>query len=156
METALVGVGLCALGVVVAVWGLKVKAKIEAARMWPKARGRLNTVDITGKGVKMLDTDEYRSYFFRISYDYEVKGAKYMNDRPVFGNMISTKQDVDAFCEEFSEGDEIKVIYNPDDPQDAVIMFDLPTGKKSGGAGAGIILIVLGLIVGVVPYVMGG
>jgi hypothetical protein len=32
----------------------------------------------------------------------------------------------------------------------------LPTGKKSGGAGAGIILIVLGLIVGVVPYVMGG
>jgi hypothetical protein len=156
IETTLSGAGIFLLGVFIALWGMKVKAKVDAARGWPKARGRLNSVDIPGKGVKMSDTHDYRSYFFRISYDYEVKGQKYTHDRPLYGNMISTKQDVDAFCEQFSEGDEIKVIYNPDDPQDAVLMFDLPTGRPSGGAGAGILLCVLGLIIGVVPYVMGG
>lgn len=145
----LIGIAMVFGGGYLMFLGTKIKKKIESAHGWPKARGKLTKLKTIGMGPKVIGTDDHRQYMLRVSYDYEVKEQSYTNDRAVFGSEIEVKAEVDEFCAQFKEGQEIKVPYNPDDPQDSVLMVDRPGGKQSREYYFGVMLIIFGLMIGI-------
>jgi hypothetical protein len=150
IQNAIIGTIMVVGGVYLIRVGLKIKAKIKEARLWPHARGRLTKLETIGQGPKVIGTDDYRQYMLRISYDYEVKGQQYTNDRAVFGSEIEVKAEIDEFCGQFQENSEIKVFYSPEDPQDSVLMIDRPGAKQAREYYFGIILVMFGVLIGVV------
>lgn len=149
LPNILVGLAMVGGGVYLMFLGQKIKKKIYEARLWPTAKGTLTKLKRIGQGPKVIGTDDYRQYMLRVSYDYEVKGQLYTNDRAVFGSEIEIKAEVDEFCEQFKEGQAVKVPYNPEDPQDSVLMVNRPGGKQSREYYFGVFLIFFGLIVGI-------
>lgn len=149
LPNILVGLAMVGGGGYLMFLGTKIKKKIEAARLWPKANGKLTKLKRIGQGPKVVGTDDYRQYMLRVSYEYEVQGETYTNDRPVFGSEIEVKAEVDEFCHQFTEGKDVKVPYNPEDPQDSVLLVERPGGKQSREYYFGMLLIVFGLMVGI-------
>lgn len=145
----LVGLAMLGGGIYLMYLGGKIKKKIEAARSWPTAEGKLTKLERIGQGPKVVGTDDYRQYMIRVFYDYEVNGERYTNDRPVFGSEIEVKAEVDKFCHQFKEGQAVKVPYNPANPKDSVLMVERPGGKQSREFYFGVLLIIFGLMVGI-------
>jgi len=144
----LVGIAMIGGGAYLMFLGTKIKKKIKQAHTWPTAQGTITKLKRIGQGPKVVGTDDYRQYMLRVSYDYDVKGETFTNDRAVFGSEIEVKAEVDEFCQRFQEGKEVKVPYNPKDPQDSVLMVDRPGGKQSREYYFGVFLIFFGVLVG--------
>lgn len=149
IQNVFVGIAMCLGGAYLMYLGLKIKQKIAAARLWPTARAKITKLETIGMGPKVMGTDYHRSYMLRISYDYEVKDQQYTNNRPVFGSEVEVKKEIDEFCSLYSEGQETKIHYNPEDPKDSVLMLDRPGGKQTREFYFGVFLIIFGLIIGI-------
>lgn len=63
------------------------------------------------------------TYWFEISYNYEIEGKTYLGKRYTFqgGPSFNTKSLADALLAEFPIGKKITIYYQPDNPQEAVI-----------------------------------
>ena len=141
----LVGCGMCAGGVWLIKTGSAIQAKRKAARSWPQAKGVILKIEKTGMGAKVINTGEYRKYFLNTEYSYTVNDRDYKGVRIVFGGDLIVAQEVDAFCEQYKEGHETNVYYNPDDPVECVLMLDRPGGKDKPEFFMGAVLIIMGL-----------
>lgn len=149
IQNVFLGLALCLGGAYLMFLSFKIKNKIKDARLWPRARAKITRLEAIGMGPKVVGTDEHRSYMLRVSYDYEVKDQAYTNDRAVFGSDIEVKKEIDEFCDLYSEGQETKIYYNPQDPGDSVLMLDRPGGKQSREFYFGALLIFFGLVIAI-------
>lgn len=145
----LAGVAMSAGGVYLILQHFKIQKKIEQARRWPHSDGIMTKLEKIGMGNKVIGTDDYRRFMLRVRYDYNVNDKPYSGTRIVFGGDIIVKSEVEEFCGRYSEGDNAKVYYDPQNPEESVLMVDRPGGKNASELYFGIGLIVVGVIVAI-------
>lgn len=147
MEIApfLVGYWLVPLGAYLIYINRKVKTKIAEARLWPQAKGRMVKIEKTGLGTKIIGSDDYRQYRLDMQYEYDIEGSTYKGDRIVFGADLLVKDEVDAACDKFPEGDDLMVSYNPQQHDECVLLLDRPGGKDDAIKYVGYVLIIVGI-----------
>lgn len=130
-------VGLFAAVLVVAGTGLifwagpSLKVARESAN-WPTAQGRIlssektyvttSTTSSPSSSAILGRTDRksWTSYRPSISYSYTVDGSEYESTRLELGSIDMGR--TDEYLQEFAEGKEVTVHYNPDDPEQAVLI----------------------------------
>lgn len=147
MEVApfLVGFWLVPLGAYLIYINRKVKAKIAEARLWPQAKGRMVKIEKTGLGTKIIGSDDYRQYRLDMQYEYDIEGSTHKGDCIVFGADLLVKDEVDAACEKFPEGEGLMVSYNPQQHDECVLLLDRPGGKEDAIKYVGYVLIIVGI-----------
>ncbi|PCI57088.1 MAG: hypothetical protein COB36_02120 [Alphaproteobacteria bacterium] len=140
-----VGFWLVPLGAYLIYINRKVKAKIAEARLWPQAKGRMVKIERTGLGSKIVGSDDYRQYRLDMQYEYDVEGETYKGERVVFGAALLVKDEVDAACKKFPEGDDLMVYYNSQQHDECVLLLDHPGGKNDAIKYVGYVLTVVGI-----------
>ena len=114
--------GLPAIGIVIAVFTVRMQRLAEASRSWPTAEGTVVASEVVvtrGKG---------KTYTAQVRYSYQVGGAPYGSDRIQFGSSGTDQKVANATVADHPVGKRVKVYYNPGKPAQAVLVPGV-TGK---------------------------
>ncbi|MEH6650874.1 MAG: PLP-dependent transferase [Motiliproteus sp.] len=107
----------------------QVKDKYQA-RDWPDTEGVISLASIADtRRLEYKEIDGYKTgrevveYSLVVSYDYNVDGIAYQGNRLGFvENKTRSLSSVESLLTEFSPGKSVKVFYNPDFPEDSVLV----------------------------------
>ena len=122
------------------------KRRIEDVYRWPKAKGKVLNIKVQGKGPKVVGSNDYRSYYFNLKYQYQVDGQVYTSDKVQIGSDIIVKSDVDKATSMFPEGSDVEVFYNAQNPQQAVLLPEGVSGKPNSEGVMGCLIVAVGTI----------
>lgn len=126
--------------------------EVRKAARWLAAPGRVLSSQSRARKVRTVDTmqgaekgaDLEIRNFAEVTYEYQVRGDTYRNSRISIGEDLG-----DLFVEQklarYPKGAQVRVFYNPDDPQQAVLERDAPEGVWRTMAlliGAAIVLLI--------------
>lgn len=120
----------------------------QQAKAWPSVPGQ-----ITSAGLDLNTDSDGTTYQVVATYDYQVDGRDYSNDRVGFSGGSDSFEDYhrnlyEQYDQARRNGDPVAVWYDPDDPQRSVLNRELRWGWTAlmllfpllfGGAGIGII-----------------
>jgi|LSQX01.3.fsa_nt_gb hypothetical protein len=137
------GLAFCVFGVFVLVMNARDRKKAQASMGWPSVEGKILEqhvrVDMTS------DEDGTRvSYVPEALFGYAVEGSSYTGKRIEFGMepSFNVREKAENFLTPYPTGSTVTVFYNPENPQEAVLLQSMR--KKVVGLIAGIVLLVLG------------
>jgi hypothetical protein len=109
------GLGLCGFGVLNLL-------KSQRYRRYPAASGIIKRLELKErKGYNRMTNRLISSYIPDLEYTYKVDGKTYTGKRFTFQNTTVNEKLAGRMRETFAPGNKVKVFYNPDDPQDAVV-----------------------------------
>lgn len=140
------GLGLIITGILIILYHFAVRRQKEKMRQWTACSGILHKVEKTGLGVKVIGTGDYRRYILSVQYRYTVNGKDYTGTRINFGSDITVAAEVNEFCDAHKEGQTVNIYYNPEKPQESVLLQQRPGNKPNRELYFGFILIGLGLL----------
>ncbi len=124
-------IGLVA-GIVIMIYGLYLRARVRASRDWPQTMGAILKAEV----VEETDNDSVE-YRVRVEYEYSVDGQRRIGRRIEFGkSAYARKKNAQAQLERYPVGTSVMVFFDPEKPEDAVLL------RKSSW---GTMYIVLGL-----------
>jgi hypothetical protein len=108
----LIGFGLLGFGL----WEAR---RSRAAAYWPSMRGEIDSCELaTTQG------REGPSFVVKVIYHYRVGDGEYTHDRLAFGykgsNVLATHQQI---VDRLKSARSVRVLYDPNDPQNAVLSF---------------------------------
>lgn len=90
--------------------------KAQAAKSWPQADGTITTSEVV-----RLETGKIR-YEADVQYEYKVDQGQYAGDVVrLRGNTTDTKKDAEKIAKKYPVGTPVKVFYNEDDANDALL-----------------------------------
>jgi len=131
------------LGLGVSYFGYRLIRKARASAEWPAAQGKIesSTVDVEREREEDSDGDIHyeTKYIPNIVYQYQVDGMDFMGDKISFGGTSNSNQTwAYKMRDQYPEGSEVAVYYDPENPQDAVL--------QPGAKGSTYIIFVLGVV----------
>lgn len=131
------------LGLGVSYYGYRLIRKARASAQWPAVQGKIesSTVDVEREREEDSDGDIHyeRKYIPNIVYQYQVDGMDFMGDQISFGSTSSSSQGwAYKMRDQYPEGAEVAVYYDPENPQEAVL--------QPGAKGATYIVMVIGVV----------
>lgn len=99
------------------------------SKSWPNVPGVITLSEVKNVSSRGSDGKSHMSYRLRIRYAYQVKEQTYEGDKLGFGTN-SHKRRSEALKQQknFAEGNEVKVVYEPDKPENAVLMPGIGSG----------------------------
>ena len=109
-------------GAVVSFYSIKNIIDGKASQKWPETNGMI----ISSTVEKYVGAQKKSKYLAEVIYSFSVNGSEYKADKIRFGTMASLH--AGDLSEIYSEGKSVKVFYNPQDPNVAV----LETGVNAG------------------------
>lgn len=121
-------------------WGYYSTGK--ASESWPSVPGRISSSQVIRSG---------KMYEARVIYDYEVNGQKLRGNQIGFmDGSTSNVRSIESVVQEFPEGKEVQVFYNPSVPVEAYLQ---PGGGirpflMMGGGGLGLLFFLNMLVFG--------
>ncbi len=133
-------------------------SKQKAARGWPVAQGRVLVSDIQARTHTVGNTGgRATSYYAHVVYEYRVGGADYRSSRISPGDEIGygNSRRATARAGRYPPGAQVSVIYNPEDPNEAMLELGSPRMKILFWIGGVMVLFLLlssGLSWGVVRF----
>jgi hypothetical protein len=150
IQTTLLGLAAVIGGSVAAGFAFINWTEYQDSANWPTERGQIIEAPSITEDYDSEDS-EY-SYEPVIRYSYEVDGVVYESDRiGFFGKKYDTRAEAQEVINQYNQPGGFEVLYNPDNPEKAVLERDtdetLLTGLGIGGA--------LGIIVGVSVFLFG-
>lgn len=118
------------------VWrgGLRGRRTAESSRNWPTVRGKVTASNVE-KGWKTL-------YVPRVFYKFSVGGVEYTSTMISFANDHIRKEAAEKTRDSYSVGKDVLVYYNPDNPEQAVLV----PGRTRGGITGGLFLTIIALL----------
>lgn len=136
------GIGLCINGIITLIISRRY-------RNFPVAKGVIKNIELKErKGYNRITDRLVSSYVPILEYTYKIEGKAYTGRRFTFRNVSVNEKLAGKIREIFAPGNPVKVFYNPNDPEDAVLNT---SGGEVGWAFLfGSIFIVFG-----VTYVLG-
>ncbi len=138
MSMLWIGIGICVLGLYIALWSLRLQKEMQDSLNWPSVQGEITK----NRVVKWKATSENRSIF--LGYDYEVSGNKYSGYKPF---LYAVTTEVLALSERFPVGQNVQVFYNPSKPAHAVLIPGGRANKKGHELYMGILVLIAGLCI---------
>ncbi len=166
----LLPVGIMLIGAAVIFIALYWWNDYQSSEEWPTAPGTITRAEVerTNKATFVIGNDDnkprYRPY---LAYTYIVNGRSYTNDdlyfsiQALFGTDISYDTHVRAqhYIGGRQTGQAVTVIYNPDDPQQAILERRIDDRYFYAGLGAGMVGAAIGLaafVAGLLRILRGG
>lgn len=108
---SIIGLGLMAFGVI------NIKNNL-AARKWPTVTGIITSSSADADGTK---------YIAHVSYTFNLDSVSYSSDKILYsGTYRSNKSSAEAVTSKYPLDSQVKVYYNPDDPQRACLEPEIP------------------------------
>ena len=140
------------LSIVFCLWFLRFARKnlrnADTSKHWPGVQGHMVSVTLWGKrNIAGKSEDAER---LTVSYRYEVDGKAFDGNRIAFYTLMYPE--TVRFAEDHPQNSDVTVFYDPNNPQNAVLM----TGARSNNKRySEVILATFALIVSVVVTIMG-
>ncbi len=107
--------------------GIWQSSRSRSAKAWPTATGVMSKVEVkwTTNSRSRHVTEEQKSWYVDVEYEYTVRGVKYSSRKlgPAFMIKFASKAGAQEYLKKhgYQPGAEVKVYYNPKDPSDAVL-----------------------------------
>ena len=136
------------VGLMMLIWGVGNYLDARSSESWPSVDG----VIVSSETIVKRDESGKNEPYYRavVSYSYSVDGYEYNNDNISFGTASGlNKTSAEQVVRSYPPGRRVKVYYNPDNPNTAVLV--------KGGAGESLLPMVLGavaVIVGLLVVVL--
>ena len=131
--------GLTGAGLLLA--GIYQRNRIAASQTWPQTTGK-----VTGGSIVREYSDDSTGYSLALSYEYFANGATHTGKRIGFSRRVFSRSSrAQAELERYPLNSSVTVYFNPEKPDDAVLVRNAPDS---------IILIVCGIVI--VGIVMAG
>lgn len=118
---------LLLLGAALMIFGVSFLRDANASRSWPVAAGQVRNVNVTWSRSASDDVGE-RSYYFEVTYGYEVDGRSYTGKRfslgdgnNAAGRTYRDESDAIAASEAYRRGAAVDVYVDPTDPENTVL-----------------------------------
>jgi hypothetical protein len=159
MVKVIIGSILFAVGVGVTIWGFSKLQSAKESLSWPRAEGRVLESNIERvrktssrsrrkrrRGKNRIGTNRQSriTYKANVFYEYSVKSNKYSSDKISFGDYSSSNQShAQNIVNRYPRGKDVKVYYNPEDPQLAVLEPGVSWATYTP-LGAGVFFILIG------------
>ncbi|MDX1693912.1 MAG: DUF3592 domain-containing protein [Ketobacteraceae bacterium] len=142
------GIMLMLFGVYLLLGAINNYKKASASLTWPSVKGKLRKVELWG--TRNVDGDMKASERLDVTYEYDVSGHEYAGNTVAFYTLMYPE--TTDFANKFAVDSEVDVYYNPDKPDEAVLVTGLREDRKrysdvilSGAAvGVGFIIAVSG------------
>ena len=122
-------IALCGVGMVL--YGLRQRQRQHASASWPSVQGRVLSAEIKQQVTKSGNQVRTRETWYRpiVRYEYEVDGVRYESSRVAFGDVRRKREDdVRQLLNQSMRAGSLRVFYNPQEPEDAVLL----NTEKSG------------------------
>lgn len=99
------------------------KKKVEESQSWPAVQGYITKTHIRRETEKDNDGSRITKYYPEVLYTYEFLGKEYTGDKISFGGKTkySYEQKAENFLVQYPVGQGIKIYYDPNNPEDAVL-----------------------------------
>jgi hypothetical protein len=123
------------------------QVRIAHARAWPRAEGRVVDSRIERETRSRSHGRRETVWVAHIAYAYAAGGRSFTNDRIWLTEPgdFSLPDAADEFMRPYAPGAPVAVFYNPADPTDSALIIDSRLWPIFAIAGAGLLLVGLGL-----------
>jgi hypothetical protein len=140
------------IGVWTVVQARRSKQKAEASQGWPSVPGEIVEARISRNSHEDSDGDTSYSYSPRLKYTYTVQNQTYTGSQITFGFQKTHASELAAAAalQRYPVGAKVNVFYNPQNPKDAALE------RKAGGAGAGLVIGIVFIVLSVCILCGGG
>jgi hypothetical protein len=98
------------------IWGGILFLDGQATNYWPNSKGKIIESKYFGEV-----RDASTSWKVKIKYHYQVAGVDYFNDKIAIGYIVLGKQHALVITEKYPKDSEVTVMYNQENPEDAVL-----------------------------------
>ena len=115
------------------------------ASKWPTVNGLILESEIVEDQVRSAMGSVNNSFILTVKYQYTVDGKQYEGDRLSFGSAAFNYITASNVREQFAQGKEAPVYYNPKDPDDCALAPKTTNGMPS--MIPGIFLICVGVLI---------
>lgn len=128
----------------------------EESAAWPSVEGEVDRTWIETERREDPDGDTETYYEPFVRYSYQVEGVSYTADRIDFGAKRSygSRSSANNYLNDYPVGKQVEVFYNPDNPNQAVLVREARGATGSIIAGAAVILV--SLVGGIGLLIKGG
>jgi hypothetical protein len=103
-------------------------SQVLDGRGWPSTQGRILSIDVEDHVGHDNDGHETYTYYPRLTYSYRVQGRMLVGRRIwVSGNeFYQHRESAVAFVQNYAIGQNVPVIYDPEDPDRAALLIEDP------------------------------
>ena len=125
-----VGIFLLLFGFAMAGFGVWFIREAGQAQSWPEVTGKVINVSIKSRRSRSSNTRQYHAV---VTYSYNVEGKSFtssryrLGDGPNTGN-FNSREKARKHSEQWKAGDAVKVYYNPESPDSAVLAAEASWG----------------------------
>jgi hypothetical protein len=141
-----------------ALWsGVRQRSRAQASSGWPSVQGRALSAEVKTRVSRNTKSHvTHRSYVPSVEYEYLVDGAAYRSSQVVFGELSSTlPADAQHIISETVKGDTVQVFYNPQNPQEAVLVNAKAPGSSRRIAVGALVVLVAGFVLLYSVFIVG-
>ena len=129
-------------GLLTCAWGLRIISNAHKTRQWPCVEGEIEESTIR---------KEHNDLLPHITYRYEVNNESFLLPLTFPADVTPTLEFAQHYVDKFPKGNQVKVYYNPDNPQHSTLEPGLAQGDWL------VLAIGLGmLVIGVSLFLMAG
>ncbi len=138
---------LIAVGVLFMYRAVSGRLKSKKAQQWPTVTGRVLSSEVVEDRLRSATGKATIAFIPDISYEYIVNGQSHTGNAVIFGQTVYDYISASRICEKFAVDTEPKVYYNPDKPDESVLLPQATEGLRS--LIPGIFFIFSGILIGV-------
>ncbi len=124
---------------------LLVRRLSREATQWPTAPGLVVESKIFEEPARNAMGNVNNTYILMAKYQFSVDGKPYEGERVAFGSPAFNYLTASTIKDQFAEGKQVPVYYNPTDPQDCVLAPKTTAGMPSRIPG--VFLLVIGVLI---------
>lgn len=142
---------LIAVGVLFMYRAVSGRLKSKKAQQWPTVTGRVLSSEVVEDRLRSATGKATIAFIPDISYEYIVNGQAHTGNSVIFGETVYDYISASRICEKFAVDTEPRVYYNPERPDESVLLPQATEGLRS--LIPGIFFIVSGILIGVMGIV---
>ncbi len=143
-----------AIGVFLLVKAFKERIYGVAASTWPTTQAIVLHSDIVEEQSRNATGKVAVGFQVKVEYEYHVNGQLLSSNRVTFGNPVFPYMEASNYKEQFKEGNQVPVYYNPDNPAEAILAPRSIVGLLSPIPG--IFLVAIAVILALVTFLFPG
>ena len=122
------------------------------AMNWPTTKALILETTMVEEPVRNAIGNINVAYLVSVKYEYNLNGVTMQGDRITFGKPAFSYMVASNVVDQFAEGKQVPLYYNPKNPKDVILAPKTEFGMNSWLPG--FFFLVVGLVVGFITYFM--
>jgi len=119
MKNFLIGIIFIVVGVAIFGLGINLYKKAKASETWPTVDGVVFSSEVSS----YKDSKKNTRYSANVNYSYMIENKEYTsNDISMSEVTSSNVSSAEKICKQYPEGTKVKVFYNPENPDESLLI----------------------------------